>query len=80
MKLGKRERALRKERNRYADQCRARHEAVMYPEMDEAACMGKVGSKLGRFYPSEHAKPRISAGWTSTVARSTAQGKAKIYS
>lgn len=80
MKLGKRERALRKERNRYAQQCRERHDAVMHPDMDEAACMGKVGSKLARFWPSEHAKPRVPAGWTATKARSLGQGRTIVIS
>jgi hypothetical protein len=73
MKLGKRERLARKEQMRWLEQCRNRHDAVMHPGTDEAACSPGVDSFLSRFTPSQKAKPRVPGGWTGSKARSFAQ-------
>jgi hypothetical protein len=80
MKLGKRERALRRELMRYKEQCRNRHLAVVHPGMN-AAASGNVASSLKDFSPSQSARPRLPAGWNSSKARSIAARElGKTYS
>lgn len=81
MKLGKRERALRKERMRWLEQCRLRHARVMNPGMDEAASSvsNPLDSHLGDFRVPNSRHPRVGAGWNSSSARSSAQGSARVY-
>lgn len=80
MRLGKRERQERKDRNKALEACRARVHRVMHPDVNDAACGGAVSSPLGHFWPSNKAKPRVPAGWNAGKARSLAQAKGKAYS
>lgn len=78
MKLGKRERALRRELMRYKDQARNRHHAVVNPSANMAAS-GNVTSNMGELFPAQSLKPRVQSGWSASKARSMGQRGAKIY-
>lgn len=79
MKLGKRERALRRELMRYKEQARNRHIAVVCPSVNMAAS-GNVTSNMGELFPSQQARPRVQSVWTASKARSMGQQGAKVYS
>jgi hypothetical protein len=80
MKLGKRERAARRELMRWREQCRQRHEAVTNPPIDQAACTGRTRLCTDSLTPSANARPRLPAGWNSTEARRSSHLLGKVYS
>jgi hypothetical protein len=75
MKLGKRERALRRERMRYAQQCRERANSVFGP----GNCSGKTRLCTDNLSPSASARPRVPAGWNSTSARVRSHRLGTVY-
>jgi hypothetical protein len=75
MKLGKRERALRRELMRYREQCRERAAAVFGPGL----CSGPTRLCTDSLSPSASARPRLPAGWNSTSARVSSHTLGKVY-
>lgn len=84
MKLGKRERLARREQMRWRQICRNRHQAVMRPAADSAACsnahIGKSTASCSRLTVPESRKPRVDPVWSVNKARSFAQRGSKVYS
>jgi len=79
MKLGKRERQARRELMRASEAIRARIARAENPGIDAAACSGRVSSPLAALWPSQSAKPRVPAGWTTEQARKAAHLGGKVY-
>lgn len=75
MKLGKRERALRRELMRWKEQCRERASNVF----GVGKCSGSTRLCTDSLTPSQSARPRLPAGWTSSEARVSSHKLGKIY-